>query len=169
MVPEPHFSHRPWHATLGVALASVVATVVVPSAIITAYAMANRDPAAITMFALAIAEPAAVASALAVVLSFPSRRGWISGLVRGGGAAAAVVAAALWTGDVDMWTAVSAALLPMSGIAATWIPRSTARDALQDATASAPGQPAPPASLDAGTAAVIDPVPERVEPVSLPR
>ena len=162
-------SRRPWHATVGVALASVVATIVVPSAIITVYAIANRDSTAIATFALAIAEPTAVASAIAVVLRYPSRRGWRSGLVRGTAAAAAVAMTAFWTGDVDLWTAVSATMLPLSGIAATWIPRTTVRDALPGSTLRAPAQPAGSASLDAGDAAIVDAVREPAEAVSLPR
>ena len=111
-------------AAVSAALASLLASVAVPAAVITAFAVGKPDPAAVARFAVAVAEPLAVLGAGAATF-LVSR--WAMRLSRdgralvpwvGGASAAAIVGAAGWTRDFDWWTVVAAGLLPAVAILA---------------------------------------------------
>lgn len=111
-------------AAISAAVASLLASIAVPSAVITAFAVAERDAAEISRFALAVAEPLGVLGA-AIATFFVSR--WAVRFSRygralvpwvGGASAAAIVGAAGWSRDFDWWTVVAAGLLPAVAIVA---------------------------------------------------
>lgn len=129
-------------AAISAAVASLLASIALPSAVITAFAVAERDAAEISRFALAVAEPLGVLGA-AVATFFVSR--WAVRSARGGRAlvpwvggasAAAIVGAAGWTGDFDWWTVAAAGLLPAVAILAGR--RSVRPDPLRGIDPSAP-------------------------------
>ena len=74
---------RTWLASAGVAIASIAASILAPSALIAAYAGVTTNAAAVTRFALRVAEPTALAAAVAVVLLLPARASRRAGLLRG--------------------------------------------------------------------------------------
>lgn len=102
-------------ASAGVAVAGVAASILVPSALVSAYALLTADAAAIVRFALRVAEPTALAAAATVVLLLPARGSRTAGALRGVATAVAMGAAALWVGDVDAWTYAAFGLLPLAG------------------------------------------------------
>lgn len=133
-------------------LGSVVASILLPSLVIGAYAIVQRDVHRIASFAVAAAEPLALVAAVATTAFMvartatrqarPSRWGAICGSV----AATCMLAAAWWVGDVDRWTAAAVALLPLAGLTATTWPVRPSRSRV---SASSPGrivQGAPAAS-----------------------
>ena len=111
-------------AAISAAVASLLASIAVPSAVITAFAVGKPDAAEISGFALAVAEPLALLGA-AVATFLVSR--WAVRFARdgralvpwvGGASAAAIVGVAGWTGDFDWWTVAAAGLLPAVAILA---------------------------------------------------
>jgi hypothetical protein len=110
-------------ALIALALATLLATILVPSIYITVYALFVDDTAAITTMALRAAEPLAVAGALAVVVyaSWRVPAWWLGGatpwrLVVGLVAAMTVVGTAFWAGDPDAWTVLAVAALPVAAL-----------------------------------------------------
>ena len=111
-------------AAISAAVASLLASIAVPAAVITAFAVGRPDATEINRFALAVAEPLGVLGA-AVATYLVSR--WAVRLGRngralvpwiGGASAAAILAAAGWTGDFDWWTVAAAGVLPAAAILA---------------------------------------------------
>lgn len=111
-------------AGLAAAIASVLASVALPTAVITIYAMRARNVELITSFAQSVAEPLGLLGAAAAtfgIARFMARR---TGLGRsvipwiGGAAAGSMVGAAFWVGDVDGWTAAAALVLPATAMLA---------------------------------------------------
>lgn len=134
-------------AAVSAAVASFLASIAVPSAVITAFAVGKPDAAEISRFALAVAEPLALLGA-AVATFLVSR--WAVRFARdgralvpwvGGASAAAIVGVAGWTGDFDWWTVAAAGVLPAVAILAGR--RSVRPDPLHrpDSQLPAPGQP----------------------------
>lgn len=107
-------------------VASVVASIVVPSVVISGYALFVRDAMRVTHFALMVAEPLAFVGALvttAMVARRTSRdRSARWGAVIGVAASAAMLGAAIWVHDVDAWTAAAVVLLPVAGMVGMHVP-----------------------------------------------
>jgi hypothetical protein len=110
-----------WKRTLqlaAVALGSVAASILLPSLVITAHAWMTREGVEIARFAARVAEPLALLGAAGVALAAARRRprSWSTAgswsLAVGIVSAGAIVAAAYRVGDVDLWTAAAAAVLP---------------------------------------------------------
>ena len=144
-------------------MAGVAASILVPSALVSAYALLTADAAAIARFALRVAEPTALAAAATVVLLLPARGSRTAGALRGVATAVAMGAAALWVGDVDAWTYAALGLLPLAGALRAGRGGTPARvacgAAIHDAMAC---EALPPAAIDATVR--VEPARERVTP-----
>lgn len=153
---------RSFLALVSTTAASVVASVALPSAVITLYALGTRDTEAITRFALAVAEPLALLGAGGATALLARRVGRWTGVA----AAAGILGAALWVNDVDAWTYAALAGLPVVGwLAARGRPRSTRRGTGE--TTAVPG-PTVTALPGEGVPEPVAPAPQ-VAPVSGPR
>jgi predicted lipid-binding transport protein (Tim44 family) len=104
------------------ALASTVGAIVVPATVISFYATITPSSLQVTAFALRVAEPTALATAVIVTglgarwAAADARRPRLIGMLVGVLAAALALGTALWTGDVDGWTAAAVVLLPLAGL-----------------------------------------------------
>jgi|GEM_PF-6667000 len=149
-------------ALLSAAAACVVASVVLPSVVITLYALGTRDAEAVTRFAVAVAEPLALLGAGGATVLLARRAGRWTGVA----AAAGILGAAIWVNDVDAWTYAALAGLPVVGwLAARERPRPTRRGTAE--TAAVPG-PSVKALPGEGVPDAVVPTP-RAAPASRPR
>lgn len=111
----------PLAETIAAAPASVVASILLPTAVITRQAFLSGDAAEVARFAGNVAEPLGLAGAALVVADL-TRRGirrraarWSAGLAVGCAAALAMGGAALWVHDFDAWTIAALTGLPVLG------------------------------------------------------
>jgi hypothetical protein len=111
--PRRRWAVRPSVAHPLVFLGTIVAGILVPTVVITIQAFLTRDAARISAFASAVAEPLALTGSAGVVALWPQLVSRRSSLLLGVTGALGVLAAALWVNDVDRWTALAVALLPL--------------------------------------------------------
>jgi hypothetical protein len=109
-----------------VAIATLLARILVPTIVITAYASFADTPAAVGAFAASVAQPLALAGAACVAFTaawlrpaqWPgSAHGW--SLSAGAAGAIALVTGGLWLANLDLWTAIGVVVLPTVALLAT--------------------------------------------------
>jgi hypothetical protein len=114
-------------ALAAIGLVTVAASILLPTVIITAYALLVRDALRIGIFAVSVAEPLALVGAAGVAflgarvtVSWWNSRPQVWGAIVGVIAATWMVAAAIRVQDIDGWTAAAAILLPVVGALGAW-------------------------------------------------
>jgi hypothetical protein len=131
-------------AAVGAAAGAVLASIALPTAVNTVFALLTRDADRVASFAYSVAEPLGLLGAAAAAYGL-ARWAVQTGAGRalipwiGGAAAAGMVGAALWVGDADIWTVLAAFIIPGAALLAG------RRSATAPAgTRSTPEIPAPP-------------------------
>jgi hypothetical protein len=114
-------------ALAAIGLVTVAASILLPTVIITIYALLVRDALRIGIFAVSVAEPLALVGAAGVAflaaratVSWWNGRPQVWGAIVGVLAATWMVAAAIRVQDIDGWTAAAAILLPVVGALGAW-------------------------------------------------
>lgn len=107
--------------TVAAAFGALVASIALPTAVITVEAIVSGDAQEVSDFALTVAEPLGLLGAMLATYGIarlaarrPDGRDLIPWI--GGAAAAGMIAAALWVLDADVWTAAAAVVLPAAAL-----------------------------------------------------